>query len=218
MNPIQFYIIFTSIIVFSLTVHEYSHGRAAYYLGDNTAKLLGRLTFNPLKHLDFLGAISFYFLGFGWAKPVPVDPRNFQNPQRDMMYVAMAGPASNFVLALFCGFFLRMINIEEQPIIFFVFALGVYVNSALAIFNMLPIFPLDGASVLKGLVSPTTAQKLNYFDRYMGVLLLGIFLMDYFANTKILISILRIPLSFMIEFFTQETFPLIREIFKGGLL
>jgi len=82
----------TPVVLFSLTIHEYSHGYVAHLLGDDTAKSRGRLSLNPIRHLDPLGVIFFYFVGFGWAKPVPVDPRNFQNPRKDMMFVAAAGP------------------------------------------------------------------------------------------------------------------------------
>jgi Zn-dependent protease len=139
-----------AVILVSLTVHEYSHGRVAYMLGDDTARKRGRLTLNPLKHLDPI-----------WAKPVPVDPRNLQDPHRDMLFIAAAGPASNLVLALISGFFLRFMGPLEQmeQTTFYVFGflcIAVYCNVALAIFNMLPIFPLDGSSVLKGLVPRRT--------------------------------------------------------------
>ena len=98
------------VIFFSLTVHEYSLGKIAVLLGDNTAKLLGRLSFNPYKQLDLMGTLFFCFVGFGWAKPVPVDPRNFDQPRRDMMYVAIAGPLSNLTLAVIFSFFIRMIE------------------------------------------------------------------------------------------------------------
>ena len=97
----------TPVILFSLTVHEYSHGKVAFLLGDVTASRLGRLSFNPLRHLDPIGVLFFYFVGFGWAKPVPVDWRNFLNPRKDMMYVSLAGPFSNIILAVFSSFFLR---------------------------------------------------------------------------------------------------------------
>ena len=140
----------TPVVLFSLTIHEYSHGKIAYMLGDDTAKRLGRLTFNPLKHLDMLGVLFFYFVGFGWAKPVPVNWKNFQNPRRDMMYVALAGPLSNVTMAVICGFFLRVLSPADNQMIFVLLCFGVWINVALAIFNMLPIFPLDGSSVLKG--------------------------------------------------------------------
>ncbi len=201
-----------AVILISLTVHEYSHGRVAYMLGDDTAKNQGRLTLNPLKHLDPVGTLFFYFMHFGWAKPVPVDPRNLKDPHRDMLYIAAAGPASNLVLALFSGFFLRFMGPLEQmePMTFYVFGflcIAVYCNVALAIFNMLPIFPLDGASVLKGLVPRDIAVKLSQLDKYFGIILLVVFLTDYFAKTGILSSIIHVPISYMVEFFTQEAFP-----------
>lgn len=199
------------VILVSLTVHEYSHGRVAYMLGDDTAKKQGRLTLNPLKHLDPVGTVFFFIMYFGWAKPVPVDPRNLKDPHRDMLFIAAAGPASNLVLALLAGFFLRIMGPLEQmdQTSFYVFSflcLAVYCNVALAIFNMLPVFPLDGASVLKGLLPRETAFKLSQLDKYFGIILLVVFLTDYFAKTGILKSIIHVPIVYMVEFFTQEAF------------
>jgi len=201
-----------AVILISLTVHEYSHGRVALMLGDDTAKNQGRLTLNPLKHLDPIGTLFFYFMHFGWAKPVPVDPRKLKDPHRDMLFIAAAGPASNLVLALLAGFFLRIMGPLEQMdqtsyLIFAFLCLGVYCNAALAIFNLLPIFPLDGSSVLKGLMPRELAMKLSQLDKYFGIILLAVFLTDYFAKTGILGSIFRVPIVFMVEFFTQEAFP-----------
>ncbi len=201
-----------AVILVSLTVHEYSHGRVAYMLGDDTARKRGRLTLNPLKHLDPIGTLFFYFMHFGWAKPVPVDPRNLQDPHRDMLFIAAAGPASNLVLALISGFFLRFMGPLEQmeQTTFYVFGflcIAVYCNVALAIFNMLPIFPLDGSSVLKGLVPRNMAMKLDQLDKYFGIILLAVFLTDYFAKTGILSSIIQVPIIYMLKFFTQEAFP-----------
>ena len=201
-----------AVILVSLTVHEYSHGRVAYMLGDDTAKQQGRLTLNPIRHLDPIGTLFFYFMHFGWAKPVPVDPRNLKDPHRDMLFIAAAGPASNLVLALFAGFFLRFMGPLDQmePGVFYLFgflSITVYCNVALAIFNMLPIFPLDGSSVLKGLVPREAANKLSQLDKYFGIILLAVFLTDYFAKTRILSSIIGVPIGYMVKFFTQEAFP-----------
>ncbi|NIQ01570.1 MAG: site-2 protease family protein, partial [Nitrospinaceae bacterium] len=98
--------------------------------------------------------------------PVPVDWRNFENPRRDMMYVAIAGPLSNVALAVICSFFIRIISPGQNQILFILLSFGIFINVALAIFNLLPIFPLDGSSVLKGLVSHEAAEKLAGFDRY----------------------------------------------------
>lgn len=208
-----FYIILTPIILFSLTIHEYSHGRVALMFGDPTAKMQGRLSFNPIRHLDLFGTLCIYFLGFGWAKPVPVDWRYFKEPHRDMMFVALAGPASNLALAVIFGFGARMVfHLDQYPYVFAFFCFGVYINVALAVFNMLPIFPLDGASVLKGLVPKEVALKLSSLDKYTGLLLLVVFLVDHFAKTGILIGILSIPISFVVQFLTQEAFPVLKQL------
>lgn len=202
------------ILLISLTIHEYSHGMMAYLLGDDTAKKQGRLTFNPLKHLDPMGVVFFLIMHFGWAKPVPVDPRNLKDPHRDMMFIAAAGPASNMTLALIFGFFLGFIGWGpvEQLTSMQQYALGflwwgIYCNVGLVVLNMLPVFPLDGSSVLKGLVPRQIALKLDGLDKYCGIVLLGAVLLDNFAGTRILGTILGLPIEFVVKFITQETFP-----------
>ena len=204
-------ILMTPVILFSLTVHEYSHGRMALRLGDDTAQRLGRLSFNPLRHLDILGVLFFYFVGFGWAKPVPVDPRNFEHPRRDMMYVAIAGPLSNIALAVGCSFFIRLIS-PEFSYLFVILAYGIWINVALAIFNMLPMYPLDGASVLKGMVSQKIAERMTNLDRFGAFLILGVFLLDHFAQTGILATILMLPINYSYLFLSPETFPMIIKV------
>ena len=208
-------ILMTPVILFSLTVHEYSHGKMALLLGDDTAKRLGRLSFNPLRHLDILGVLFFYFVGFGWAKPVPVDPRNFVSPRRDMMYVAIAGPLSNIALAVGCSFFIRLIS-PEFSYLFVILAYGIWINVALAIFNMLPMYPLDGSSVLKGMVSQKIAERMTNLDRFGAFLILGAFLLDHFAHTGILGTILMLPINYSVLFLSQETFPMIIEVLKAS--
>ena len=208
-------ILMTPVILFSLTVHEYSHGKMALLLGDDTAKRLGRLSFNPLRHLDILGVLFFYFVGFGWAKPVPVDPRNFEHPRRDMMYVAIAGPLSNIALAVGCSFFIRLIS-PEFSYLFVILAYGIWINVALAIFNMLPMYPLDGSSVLKGMVSQKIAERMTHLDRFGAFLILGVFLLDHFAHTGILGTILMLPINYSVLFLSQETFPMIIEVLRAS--
>ena len=203
------------VILISLTIHEYSHGMMAYLLGDDTAKNQGRLTFNPLKHLDPIGVVFFLIMHFGWAKPVPVDPRNLKDPHRDMLFIAAAGPASNLTLALICGFlmgFLGPWGPMEQMTPMQQYALGllwwgVYCNVGLVVLNMLPVFPLDGSSVLKGLVPRRVALKLDGLDKYCGIALLSAVLLDNFAGTRIVGTILGLPIEFIVEFITQEIFP-----------
>ena len=208
MSQSQFFLYLIPIILISLTLHEYSHGFVAHRLGDDTALKQGRLSFNPLRHLDVVGTLFLFLFHFGWAKPVPVDPRNFREPRRHMMYVALAGPAANLMLAVFCGFMVRMIylHFHEFRTLFDFFCVGVYINVALAVFNLLPFFPLDGSSILKGLVPYEWAVKLTYLDRYAAVLLIGIFLMDRFAQTGILARMLFLPVMFVVQFLTQEAF------------
>ncbi len=208
-------ILMTPVILFSLTVHEYSHGRMALRLGDDTAQRLGRLSFNPLRHLDILGVLFFYFVGFGWAKPVPVDPRNFEHPRRDMMYVAIAGPLSNIALAVCCSFFIRLIS-PEFSYLFVILAYGIWINVALAVFNMLPMYPLDGSSVLKGMVSQKIAEGMTNLDRFGAFLILGVFLLDHFAHTGILATILMLPINYSVLFLSQETFPMIIEVLRAS--
>ena len=214
MNKSQLLILMVPVVIFSLTVHEYSHGRIAFLLGDNTAKRLGRLSFNPLKHLDPIGTLFFYFMGFGWAKPVPVDPRNFDQPRRDMMYVAIAGPLSNLALAVICGFFIRIIDPYDSWILFTLLSFGVYINVALAIFNLLPVFPLDGSSVIKGLVPFNIAERLIGLDRFGAFLLIGVVLLDHFANTGILGVILWVPIITGVQFLSQDAFPDIYNVLR----
>jgi len=214
LNKSQLLILMIPVVIFSLTVHEYSHGRIAFLLGDNTAKRLGRLSFNPLKHLDPIGTLFFYFMGFGWAKPVPVDPRNFDQPRRDMMYVAIAGPLSNLALAVICGFFIRIIDPYDSWILFTLLSFGVYINVALAIFNLLPVFPLDGSSVIKGLVPFNIAERLIGLDRFGAFLLIGVVLLDHFANTGILGVILWVPIITGVQFLSQDAFPDIYNVLR----
>ena len=215
MNKTQLMVLMTPVILFSLTVHEYSHGKMALILGDSTEERLGRLSFNPLRHLDIAGVLFFYSVGFGWAKPVPVNWRNFQNPQRDMMYVAIAGPLSNIAMAVACSFFIRLIS-PEFSYLFVILAYGIWINVALAIFNMLPIFPLDGSSVLKGMVPASVADRLTDMDKFGAFLILGVFLLDQFANTGIIGTILMYPINYSVMFLSQERFPMIIEVLKAS--
>lgn len=203
------------IILISLTIHEYSHGMMAHLLGDDTAKNQGRLTFNPLKHLDPMGVVFFLIMHVGWAKPVPVDPRNLKDAHRDMLFIAAAGPASNLTLALVLAFILSLMSpwgpVEQMSSVQYhavnFLGLGIYCNVGLVVLNMLPVFPLDGSSVLKGLVPRRVALKLDGLDKYCGIALLSAVLLDNFAGTRILGTILGLPIEFMVKFITQEIFP-----------
>ena len=179
--PMEVLIILLPILIFSLCFHEFSHGYIAYKLGDHTAARNGRLTLNPLAHLDPIGSLMILFVGFGWAKPVPVNPINFSNPRLDMMKVAFAGPASNLLLAFTGGLMMRLVNIVGllqsemfiQTLYFFIF-----INISLAVFNMIPVAPLDGSQIFGNMISktnPELAWKLQMYGPkiLMGIILIG---------------------------------------------
>jgi Zn-dependent protease len=174
--------------LFALTVHEFSHGYMAYLCGDSTAKFQGRLTLNPLKHLDPLGTIAIIFMPFGWAKPVPVDPRNFRNPHMDMMKVAAAGPAANILTMIVSYFSLHvMIKLTGsmqagthgfiEPIIMMLMY-SVLINAILAVFNLIPVPPLDGSKVLMGFLPPKQAQVIARLEGIGFIVLLVLLYMS----------------------------------------
>jgi Zn-dependent protease len=164
-------------ILFSLSVHEVCHGYAAYALGDPTAKQQGRLTLNPLKHIDIFGlAVLFITRMIGWAKPVPVDPRYFKNPRKDMLWVALAGPASNLALGLIFALLLNYVGPLMTGNIFYpvkaMMEIMVFINVGLAIFNLIPIPPLDGGRVLVGLLPENMANSWAKIEPYGFIILL----------------------------------------------
>ena len=155
----QIIVLLIPALVFSLSFHEFSHAWMAYRLGDSTAARMGRLTLNPLSHLDPVGSIALLLMGFGWAKPVPVDARYFRNPREDMVKVAAAGPISNIILAIIAALALRFLfgtGLLTNSIKTF-FIIFMQINITLAVFNLLPISPLDGSQIL----SPFLEKKFG---------------------------------------------------------
>ncbi len=171
-------------LLMALTFHEFAHGYVAYRLGDPTARTLGRLTLNPLKHLDPIGTIAFFFIKFGWAKPVPVNPRYFKNPSKDMLLVALAGPLTNLTLAVISALaakFLWLIAsvIPHTSLTAAIFVplngmliASVWINLVLCVFNFLPIPPLDGSRILYGLLPPDLARSYQKLEPYGFIIVL----------------------------------------------
>jgi len=189
-------IIKAPVILLALTVHEYCHGWVANYLGDDTAMRQGRLTLNPIVHLDVIGTILMFIVGFGWAKPVPVNPHNFEDPRKGMLLVALAGPAANLLTAICAGLILRYIVpgllTSEQAISgiystsLVIIILSLQYGVALAIFNMIPIPPLDGSRVLYGLLPEKQAYAYSRFEPYGMLILVGLFIFGGRVFTYIL--------------------------------
>jgi len=189
---IQRAIILAPGLLIALVCHEVAHGYVAYVLGDPTAKSQGRLTLNPLRHLDPLGTLAFFLFHFGWAKPVPVNPGYFKNPRKGMLLTAIAGPGINFILAaLFAiamhamsGFTITEGSMAASIVVplYLIFQAGVFVNLILCMFNLLPIPPLDGSNVLAYFLPPQLAYKFMNLSRYGFFILIGIILVGQYSG------------------------------------
>ncbi len=174
--------IFAPSFLFAVTIHEYSHAYVANRLGDPTAEVQGRLTLNPIKHLDPLGVICFFIMKIGWAKPVPVNPVYFKNPVSDMAWVAFAGPASNLLMAfasgvalkftlVFHGFLTEYIAVPLEIML----DASIWVNVMLAVLNMIPVPPLDGSRILKNILPSELVAAYARFESYGIIILLFLF-------------------------------------------
>lgn len=179
----------------AITCHEVSHGFVADRLGDRTARFMGRLTLNPLKHLDIFGTLMIFLVGIGWAKPVPVNFHNLKNPKRDMIWVAGAGPVTNFVLALVSALVMRGLAAlgtgfpDGSPVqtfldpLILMAAFSVYINLLLCIFNLIPVPPLDGGRVAVGLLPHRQAEMLARVEPYgMIIIILLVFFTNIFST------------------------------------
>lgn len=208
-NSILQFIILAPPILLAITFHEFCHGYVAYRLGDPTAKMAGRLTLNPIKHLDLMGTLVFFMTRMiGWAKPVPVDFRNLRNPHRDMFWVALAGPAANLILAwLSANLFSFLGNmISPNPSEFSLQVLiplllmarvSIQINIGLAVFNLIPVPPLDGGRILTGLLPPRQAMQFAQLERYGFVVL--ILLIFTGATDVVIYPVIRYLITFFVS-------------------
>jgi Zn-dependent protease len=195
------WIIRVAVLLFSITVHEYAHGRIAYALGDPTAKNAGRLTWNPISHLDPIGAICLFLFRFGWAKPVPVDTRYFRNPRAGSFLVSLGGPLANFGAALVVGILFRYFLLPWELYVNVLVSM-MLMNIGLGLFNLLPVPPLDGSHVLESFLPLPALRKYREMGRYAPMVLIGIFLSDRFLNTGIVSTMLYQPMRYLVWVFS----------------
>lgn len=190
--------------MFALSFHEFAHAWMASKCGDNTAAKMGRLTLNPMAHLDVMGSLMILFVGFGWAKPVPVDSRNLRDPRKDMMKVAAAGPLSNLLLAMLAGMAWRLlggINFlldTNFPVLIFYFT---QINIALAVFNLIPVSPLDGSQIFSGYLMKTNPELAWKIQSYGPQVLFGLILFGYVTGFSILWFIMKPFVNFFMLLF-----------------
>ncbi|MFW6344438.1 MAG: site-2 protease family protein [Sediminispirochaetaceae bacterium] len=184
MQPIEIAIL-VPLLLLSLTVHEWAHGKVAFLNGDPTATEAGRLTLNPLKHIDPAGLLILLMVGVGWAKPVPVDTRRLRRPRRDLILVSLAGPGANLIIALLFAslargyrFLVEAGSIAYWPPLFHVMIILTVINGMLFFFNMLPFSPLDGSKVVGMLLSRTNPRAAGLYFRYSSYLLLGVLVLQ----------------------------------------
>lgn len=162
-QPLVFFLVAGALIV-SISIHEFAHAKVADLLGDDTARLLGRVTLDPRAHLDPVGSLLLLIAGFGWGKPVPFNPINLQNPKRDSALIAFAGPMSNFLLAGTLSILVGIVGSESIIGVFLYFT--IFYNIVLGVFNLLPIHPLDGFKVVGGLLPPNLYMQWMQFAPY----------------------------------------------------
>lgn len=183
------FILFVPALLIALTIHEFSHAWMADRLGDPTAALEGRLSLNPLRHLDPIGTLMLLVFHFGWGKPVQFDPFNLRHPKRDAALISLAGPASNLILAAVLSLIMKLSGI---PLLTLFFIPIIIININLAIFNLLPVPPLDGAKILYGILPMDWADEYNDFMHSYGTILLIFLILPIFGSSLAISLILPV--------------------------
>lgn len=193
-NPLSFFIWIAALLA-AVTVHEFAHAWTADRLGDPTARLAGRVTFNPFAHLDPIGTLMLLLFRFGWGKPVPIDPFNLRNPRRDTAIISFAGPAANLILATILSIFIRFSHLSLGPTAILIETIllpFIFLSVMLAIFNLIPIHPLDGGKVLVGFLPREYAYKVDEALRQYGFIILIFLIFPFFGVSPVIAIILPI--------------------------
>jgi Zn-dependent protease len=195
-NPIEFFIAFGGLLV-SLTVHEFAHAWVADRLGDPTPRMQGRVTLNPLAHLDPMGTLLLLFTRFGWGKPVEIDPFNLKHPVRDSAMIALAGPAVNLTVAAVLALVLRTVGLPE--VVGLALLQVIIINVVLAIFNLVPVHPLDGSKILVALLPRHTALEYELFMHRYGVFVLLCLLIPWTGGASPISHLITPVISFVTQ-------------------
>jgi Zn-dependent protease len=188
MFDISFLVLSLPVLLVVITIHEFAHAFVADRLGDPTPKLAGRLTLNPIAHIDPLGLLMLVLVRFGWAKPVPINPYNFRNPRQGNLLVSLAGPASNFLFAWILAIILRNTPLPAGGILTGLITYAIWISLALGVFNLIPIPPLDGSHVLEYFLSPYQLESYYRLQQYGFLLLVAVI----FFGSPILIAIVEV--------------------------
>lgn len=207
-NPLLFLVYIAALFV-AIAVHEFSHALVADYLGDPTPRLQGRLSLNPLIHVDNFGLIFLLFFGFGWGKPVQFDPYNLKHPRKDAALISIAGPTSNFIMAILLSLVLRLFILFNQSFLYtissFIIIPFISLNIILGVFNLLPIHPLDGFKIVGGLLSEEKAKEWYQLERFGMIFLL--MLIFPLGKSSMLDVIIRPAVSFLLQLFIPTQIP-----------
>jgi Zn-dependent protease len=200
-NPVSF-VVYLFALLSAITIHEFSHALAAEKLGDPTPSLQGRISLNPLRHLDPFGMLFLFMFGFGWGKPVMFDPYNLKNPRRDAALIGLAGPVSNLLLALALSILARLFIVSNITVLagigLILFTPMIMINVTLAIFNLLPIHPLDGFKIVGGFLPHEKAREWYALERY-GFIFLLLLILPLAGNGSMLDIVMRPIASFVIH-------------------
>ncbi len=202
-----FILVLLPVILTAITVHEFSHALAADRLGDPTARHEGRLTLNPIVHLDPIGTLCLFVAHFGWGRPVPVNPRNFRHPLRDDMIVSACGPVSNLLSAMVIGIALQA-AVENSLIpvhsyLYDFLRLGLIINLYLCFFNLLPLYPLDGSHILRGLLPNNLIPEYERISGYSPFILLGLVALGPIFQVPVFSNVIGPPVYFFARLFTS---------------